>query len=182
MLEPPGTMRTPSAAVNARAIGGLVKERLLHGSMDMSAIAPMRKADENSLLDPRVCPPTGFCGGVWFGCADFPAIQPGLEIAEKPEVFFFVASRGFVKQTLNLRRQHEPSAQVRVIRERADACPISSFGGTSGKRHTGLSKPISANAAFTGIGFDSTKLISMSDESGGGSRAHPENRPPTRAA
>src|SRR5882762_4530014 len=77
MLEPPGTMRTPSA----------------------------------------------FRGGVWFGCADFPAIQPGLEIAEKPEVFFFVVSRGFVKQTLNLRRQHEPSAQVRVIRERRGCVP-----------------------------------------------------------
>src|SRR5882724_250081 len=107
----------------ARGIGRLVKERLLHGIDGHVRDSAHAESEENSLLDPGVCPPSGFRGGVWFGCADFPAIQPGLEIAEKPEVFFFVASWGFVKQTLNLRRQHEPSAQVRVIRERRVCVP-----------------------------------------------------------
>ena len=55
-------------------------------------------------------------------------------------------------------------------------------GGTSGKRHTGSSKPISAIAAFTGIGFDSTKLISINgellplDRAGGGEIALPGER------
>src|SRR4029077_215182 len=84
----------------ARGIGGLVKERLLHGIDGHVGDSAHAKSEENSFLDPSVCPPSGFRGGVRFGRADFPAIQPGLEIAEKPEVFFFVVSRGFVKQTL----------------------------------------------------------------------------------
>src|SRR5271170_6509650 len=39
---------------------------------------------------------------------------------------------------------------------------LSGEGGVMGNRHTGSSKPIMAIAAFTGIGFDSTKLISIS--------------------
>src|SRR6267143_1291710 len=122
-----GSARNDADAVRgrerARGIGKLVKERLLRGidgHVDDTAHA---KSEENSLFDPGVCPPSGFRGGVWFGCADFPAIQPGREIAEKPEVLFFIVRRGFVKQTLNLRRQHEPSAQVRVIRERRGCVP-----------------------------------------------------------
>src|SRR6267143_6772198 len=107
----------------ARGVSSLVKERLLYGIDGHVGDSAHAKSQENSLLDPGVCPPSGFRGGVWFGCADFPAIQPGLEIAEKPEVFFFVVRRGFVKQTLNLRRQHEPSAQVRVIREPRGCVP-----------------------------------------------------------
>src|SRR6266849_1293896 len=44
-------------------------------------------------------------------------------------------------------------------------CPpagFSAFGRTRGRRHTGSSKPISAIAAFTGMGLDSTKFISIS--------------------
>jgi len=44
------------------------------------------------------------------------------------------------------RFQHGPDARL-----------ILALGGTSGKRHTGSSNPISAIAAFTGMGFDSTK-------------------------
>src|SRR5947209_17262119 len=39
---------------------------------------------------------------------------------------------------------------------------FSGLGGTRGSRHTGSSNPISAMAAFTGMGLDSTKLISIS--------------------
>src|SRR5438034_2423646 len=44
MLEPPGTMRTPSEAANARTgYVDLSKNGCLVASMDMSAIAPIRK-------------------------------------------------------------------------------------------------------------------------------------------
>src|SRR6267142_3210558 len=71
----------------ARGIGRLVKERLLQGIDGHVGDSAHAKSEENSLLNPGVCPPSGFREGVRFGCADFPAIQPGLEIAEEPEVF-----------------------------------------------------------------------------------------------
>src|SRR5467141_249173 len=52
----------------ARGIGGLVKERLLHGIDGHVGDSTHAKAQENSLLDPGVCPPSAFRGGVWFGC------------------------------------------------------------------------------------------------------------------
>ena len=39
---------------------------------------------------------------------------------------------------------------------------LAAFGGHIGSRHTGCSSPISAIAAFTGIGFDSTKFTFIS--------------------
>src|SRR5215475_15515528 len=39
---------------------------------------------------------------------------------------------------------------------------FSALGATMGNRQTGSSSPIKLIAAFTGIGFDSTKLISIS--------------------
>ena len=39
---------------------------------------------------------------------------------------------------------------------------LAGLGGTIGRRQTGSSRPISAMAALTGMGFDSTKLISIS--------------------
>src|SRR5258707_1259358 len=40
---------------------------------------------------------------------------------------------------------------------------FSGLGETSGRRQTGWSKPISASAAFTGMGLDSTKLMSIKE-------------------
>src|SRR5262249_60059816 len=40
-------------------------------------------------------------------------------------------------------------------------CRFSAFGATIGSLQTGSNNPIKLIAAFTGIGFDSTKLISI---------------------
>src|SRR5258705_3850737 len=57
--------------------------------------------------------------------------------------------------TVTLSRSSSDSSTARIF------CKLSAFGATSGNRHTGSSKPIKLIAAFTGIGFDSTQLISI---------------------
>src|SRR6266849_1813032 len=52
------------------------------------------------------------------------------------------------------------------LRESRTARMRARFSGlreTSGKRQTGWSKPISASACFTGMGLDSTKLMSIKE-------------------
>ena len=90
-------------------VGGLVKERLLRGVDRHISDGAHSKAKQDSLFHPGVRAPAGFRRGIRFGSANFAAIQRGFEIAEEPEMFFLVVSWSFVKQTLNLRRQHEPS-------------------------------------------------------------------------
>src|ERR1700722_647890 len=57
--------------------------------------------------------------------------------------------------TLSMRLRDSRTARMRAR--------LSGFGETSGRRQTAWSRPISASAAFTGIGFDSTKLMSIKE-------------------
>src|ERR1700719_1840464 len=55
--------------------------------------------------------------------------------------------------TLSMRLRDSSTARIRAR--------FSGFGETSGRRQTGWSRPISASGAFTEMGFDTTKFISM---------------------
>src|SRR5712692_1385822 len=118
----------------ANGIGGLIEEGLLRNVDGHVGDGAHSKAKQNSLLHPGVGAPAGFRGGIGFGSANFTPVQRGFEIAEKPLMFLFVMRWSFVKQPLNLRRQHEPSRHparprsgqlIRALRARPGCAPDS---------------------------------------------------------
>src|SRR2546430_665772 len=96
-----GTAGNDAHAVGSREptrrVGGLVKKRLFRGVDRHVGDGAHSKAQQDSLFHPGVNAPAGFRGGIGLGSAYFAAIQRGFEIAEEPEMFFFVLSRSFVK-------------------------------------------------------------------------------------
>src|SRR5580692_8227638 len=175
-----------SAGYDADAVGNrdganrirrLINERLARGVDRHIHDHTHAKSEQDSFFHPGVDAPTRRRGNIRLRRAHFAAINGVLELAEEPEMFFVVLSRWLVEQSLNLLRQHAlfHAAAWAVARVCVAACSrssdsktarmrvsLSAFGATSGRRHTASSKPICAMAAFTGIGFDSTKFTSIS--------------------
>ena len=122
------------------------------------------KAEQNAFLHPGIHAPSGFGGRIRFGGANLARVQRLLESLEELEMFVGVGLRMFVEQLLDLSlhaRSGRP-ADPSVSSTFSIFARLAGLGGHIGSRHTGSSNPISAIAAFTGIGFDSTKFTSMS--------------------
>src|SRR5271167_47194 len=168
---------TVSSSDGTNGIRGLVDERQAHRVDRHIHDHAHAKAEQDSFFHPGVDAPACGRGSIRLRRANFAAIYGVLELAEEPEVFFVVLSRRPVKPSLYLLRQHAlphaaawavTSGRVAVLSRSSDSitarmrASFSAFGVTSGRRHTASSKPISAMAAFTGMGFDSTKFTSIS--------------------
>src|SRR2546423_13948420 len=87
---------TGGSRERTRRVGGLVKKRLFGGVDRHVSDGAHSKAEQDSLFHPGVSAPAGFRGGIGLGSANFASIERGFEIAEEPEMFFFVLSRSFV--------------------------------------------------------------------------------------
>jgi len=106
MLEPPGTMRTPSAQKSRAPDTWTIEERLAAGVNGHVHDRAHAKAEENSLFHPGLTrQPVARRGGL--RSADFTAIEARLEGIEQYEVLRQISGRRNIEERFNLWLQHE---------------------------------------------------------------------------
>src|SRR5262249_20760019 len=156
----------------------LVVERppaVIHRRIDGVAVL---EAEEDSLLDPGVDTPAERRMRIGLGRADGAGRQRLAQARERRAHIVAVRRRAGGGEARDVGvewhgrlRPGAPEAapytsavfsNPRSFSTFAIFCFDSGFGETIGRRYTSSSRPIAAIAAFTGIGFASTKLISIS--------------------
>ena len=166
MLEPPGTMRTPLLRRELLAPGKWTYRKTAAAS-HRSTCRRCRPCETPAGCpsSPRRSRASRVRGRIRLGRADSPR-SARFELLEKSEMFFGVRLGLFVERAFDLSLQRAHSPRLQEVRAASSTFSIfarfSGLGAHMGRRNTGSSSPISPIAAFTGIGFDSTKLMSIS--------------------
>ena len=142
------------------------------------------KSEQDSFLHPGIHAPSGFGGTVRLGRTNLARVQRLLEALEEIEMLVGVCLQVFRRTSFSISAcMHAPAGQ----QSQAFPAPFRSSrdwpdsAGTMAGATPAPAIPSAPCAAFTGIGFDSTKFTSISGRYCAAARERQRNRWPERA-